>query len=198
MAKRGGSGDLTEEHYQKGVKREIWLITLFTDPRVYNSYEEEIARLRQQLEQAHARGGQPHPQQPQPPPAAAHPSQQPPLSSSLPPTTQSATREVHHPHHQPTPPPPPPNLGPAGSNYFGGIMNNPHDSPRTAQQQPGLATPPAHHNQQSYPGYPPSATPQQQQHPGYPNGSAPAMHHPSAATSSQGKQESSIVYINMY
>lgn len=166
---------MTEEHYQKGVKREIWLTTLLTDPRVYNSYEEEIARLRQQLEQAHARGGQPHPQQP-------------PLSSSLPPTTQSATREVHHPHHQPTPPPPP-NLGPAGSNYFGGIMNNPHDSPRTAQQQPGLATPPAHHNQQSYPGYPPSATPQQQ-HPGYPNGSAPAMHPPSAATSSQGKQES--------
>ncbi|KAI7882006.1 WD40 repeat-like protein [Lichtheimia hyalospora FSU 10163] len=141
-------------------------------------YEEEIARLRQQLEQAHARGGQPHPQQP-PPPSQPPP----PPSSSLPPTTQSSTREVPVHHHTP----PPPNLGPAGSNYFGGIMNNPHDSPRTAQQQPGLATPPAHHNQPAYPGYPPSANPQQQQqqHPGYPNGSAPAMHHPPSTASSQ-------------
>ncbi|KAI8075368.1 WD40-repeat-containing domain protein [Gilbertella persicaria] len=81
-------------------------------------YEDEIARLRQQIE---ARGGNAsHPGIPLP----GHPQQQPPHPQQPPHTQQQA--------HQP----PPPNIGP-GSNYFGGIMNA-HGN----QAPPGLVAPP--------------------------------------------------------
>ncbi|OAD04104.1 hypothetical protein MUCCIDRAFT_48518 [Mucor lusitanicus CBS 277.49] len=85
-------------------------------------YEDEIARLRQQIE---SRGGHPgmslsgHPQQP------PHPQQQQQPQQPHPQQQQQS--------HQP---PPPPNIGP-GSNYFGGIMNA-HGN----QGPPGLVAPP--------------------------------------------------------
>ncbi|KAI7869368.1 WD40-repeat-containing domain protein, partial [Spinellus fusiger] len=97
-------------------------------------YEDEIARLRQQLEQAQARAGNgngngnSHPDMVAGPPASG----------------------LH--------PPPPPNIGP-GSNYFGGIMN----AHGQGQGPLGLVAPPQM-NEASYPpsappSVPPSAPP---------------------------------------
>ncbi|KAG0172658.1 general transcription repressor [Apophysomyces sp. BC1015] len=106
-------------------------------------YEDEIARLRQQLEQAtQARGG--HPGMPSSGP----------MSSGM-----------HPPQHQP----PPPNIGP-GSNYFGGIMNahgNNQNPGLVAPPQMGEQPP------QGHPGFPSSQAPPPPTSAGYMNGSIP-------------------------
>ncbi|KAG2225136.1 hypothetical protein INT45_011819 [Circinella minor] len=174
---------------------------------IKDQYEEEIARLRQQLEQAQqARGGgggggggpqQQSLQQHRPPPPRTQ--QQP--------STPAAPSPHHHSQQQGGPP----NIGPGSSNYFGGIMNtqqqqqhngsNNNSTNNNSNPPPsshGLAAPPQsshsqmHDSQQQqqhhqYPGYPPS---QQQPPPptssaGYMNGS-PNMHPPQQPQSGPG------------
>ncbi|CDS03858.1 hypothetical protein LRAMOSA06813 [Lichtheimia ramosa] len=134
--------------------------------RLKEHYEEEIARLRQQLEQAQGRGGNGNVPTTSTP---THRSQAPhtPTTASMHPSTQS-------------PVPPPPNLGPSSSNYFGDIMST---SSGTATTSVATSQPPPSHEQQ-YPGYPPYH--QQQHHPppppptsiGYTNGSSPRISAP--------------------
>lgn len=138
------------------------------------SYEEEIARLRQQLEQAQGRGGNGNV------PTASTPTHR----SQAPHTPTTASM------HQSTesPVPPPPNLGPSSSNYFGDIMSTSSGSgsaPTTAAVATSQPPPPPPHEQQQqqYSGYPPYH--HQQQHPpppptsmGYTNGSSPRISAP--------------------
>lgn len=113
----------------------------------FHSYEEEIARLRQQLEQAQARSGQ------QP---AARPGSAAPPNAAAPPE-----------HHPPTAAGGPPPIGP-GSGYFGGIMNAQQHGSSSTQSNLG---PPTQMLDQSpqYPGYahshPPTSRPPQPQGP---------------------------------
>ncbi|KAI8099356.1 WD40-repeat-containing domain protein [Halteromyces radiatus] len=95
-------------------------------------YEEEIARLRQQLEQAQSR--------------ANHP-----MATPKTPMSSSPSNVGHPSSHQP----PPPNIGP-GSNYFGGIMNA-HGN----QGPPGLVAPPqmGEPSPSHHPGYSPAPPP---------------------------------------
>lgn len=140
---------------------------------MFYSYEEEIARLRQQLEQAQGRAG-----------------------NGNVPTASTPTHRSQAPHtpsmHQSTgsPVPPPPNLGPSSSNYFGDIMSTSSGSgsaPTTAAATVATSQPPPPHEQQQqqqqqYSGYPPYH--HQQQHPppptsmGYTNGSSPRISAP--------------------
>ncbi|KAF7727927.1 proteinral transcription repressor [Apophysomyces ossiformis] len=123
-------------------------------------YEDEIARLRQQLEQAQARAG--HPSMPGSVPGGIHPSQQP-----------QQPQQQQQQQQQPTPP----NIGPA-SNYFGGIMNA-HGN----NQPPGLVAPPQMgENQHS--GYPSSA--QHGPPSGYVNGSGAPTAPPQGLPSGHG------------
>ncbi|KAI8642050.1 WD40-repeat-containing domain protein [Parasitella parasitica] len=120
-------------------------------------YEDEIARLRQQIE---SRGGHPGI------PLSGHPQQQPhPQQQQQPPHPQQQQQS-----HQP----PPPNIGP-GSNYFGGIMNA-HGN----QGPPGLVAPPQMAEQS--PNGPQQVPPPQ--HGGYPSSQPPPPQPPSAASSS--------------
>ncbi|KAI8983592.1 WD40-repeat-containing domain protein [Pilobolus umbonatus] len=101
-------------------------------------FEDEIARLRQQIE---ARGGHPNTS------LTIHP-QQPPQTQSQTPQPPQTAQTPQKLKQQPTPP----NIGP-GSNFFGGIMNN-HGN----QGPPGLVAPPQlveQPPQQSTQGYPP-------------------------------------------
>ncbi|CAO3608301.1 unnamed protein product [Cunninghamella echinulata] len=108
-----------------------------TQQNIKKHYEEEIARLRQQLDQAQSRNGGNHPM--------SNPNNS--ISSSNP-------SNIPNPSHQA---PPPPNIGP-GSNYFGGIMNA-HGN----QGPPGLIAPPQMNEPPSssshHPGYPPPGPP---------------------------------------
>ncbi|KAI9473547.1 MAG: WD40-repeat-containing domain protein [Benjaminiella poitrasii] len=130
-------------------------------------YEEEIARLRQQIE---SRGG--------------HPGM--PMTSS-----SGSSHPSQHPHSsQPPPPPPPtahppsvapPNIGP-GSNYFGGIMNA-HGAgaatsgglvaptPMNEQQQPPNGSQPLPPHASVYPSSQPPYMSQQPQQPQQPSSS---------------------------
>jgi glucose repression regulatory protein TUP1 len=91
------------------------------------SYEDEIARLRQQIEARS--GGAIHPGMPLP----GHP----PSQQQQPPHPQQQQQSPHPQQQLPrSHQPPPPNIGP-GSNYFGGIMNA-HGN----QGPPGLVAPP--------------------------------------------------------
>lgn len=119
-------------------------------------YEEEIARLRAQLEQAQARTGGHPAMPPSSGPSSVHP-QAPP--SHQPPQQQQ-------PNH-----PPPPSIGP-GSNYFGGIMNTHGNG--SNQGPSGLMAPPQMGDHPpppppQHPMYPPSS----QAPPGPPPGGAP-------------------------
>ncbi|KAI9491939.1 WD40-repeat-containing domain protein [Zychaea mexicana] len=98
-------------------------------------YEEEIARLRQQLEQAQVRAGQHAPM--------------PPSSSSN--NNSNSNNNSSGSHPQPPPPAPPshhqqqqqpPSIGPGSSNYFGGIMNAHGNGNSQGPPPPGLMAPP--------------------------------------------------------
>ncbi|KAI8149839.1 WD40-repeat-containing domain protein [Fennellomyces sp. T-0311] len=120
-----------------------------TQQTLKEQYEEDIARLRRQLEQAQSRAGV----------------QQPPVQHrAVPPPSNNSG---HHPPGQQQPAPP--NIGP-GSNYFGGIMNAQHHN-GSSTSQPSLAAPPQLDQPSQYPGYPPSQ--QQGPPPPPPSSSAP-------------------------
>lgn len=92
-------------------------------------YEEEIARLRQQLEQVQSRS-----------------SNHPPIVAPAP---MSSPANLGHPSSSQQPPPP--NIGP-GSNYFDGIMNA-HGNNQGAS--PGLVAPSQMTGDNHHPAYPP-------------------------------------------
>ncbi|KAI8575534.1 hypothetical protein K450DRAFT_261385 [Umbelopsis ramanniana AG] len=115
-----------------------------TQQNVKKQYEEEISRLRQQLDQARA----------------GHP----PLSSgSVPPAQQSHPSQQHS---QPAPP----NIGPA-SNLFGGIMNSQGNTqgPPGLVAPPQMVDPNQQQGGQQHMGYPNSPQPPSS----YPNGPSP-------------------------
>ncbi|KAI8137735.1 WD40-repeat-containing domain protein [Fennellomyces sp. T-0311] len=131
-------------------------------------YEEEIARLRQQLEQAQVRAGHPP---------------MPPGSSSNSNSNSNNTSNAAHPpppHHQQQQQQQqqqqPPSIGP-GSNYFGGIMNAHGNG--SSQGPPGLMAPPQAGDHALPPHYPPSSQappPPPGSAPGYMNGSSQAKY----------------------
>ncbi|ORZ20762.1 WD40-repeat-containing domain protein [Absidia repens] len=143
-----------------------------TQQSLKKHYEDEIARLRQQLEQVQSRPNN-------------HSMVTP--TAAMPPSSPAG---VAHPAAHPAPPPSsssshqspiPPNIGP-GSNYFGGIMNA-HGN----QGSPGLVAPPqmGEPSPSHHPGYPPSGPPPSQTGPppppGYMNGS-PSTNHSTPAS----------------
>ncbi|SAM09359.1 hypothetical protein [Absidia glauca] len=101
-----------------------------TQQSLKKQYEEEIARLRQQLEQVQSRS-----------------SNHPPIVAPAP---MSSPANLGHPSSSQQPPPPP-NIGP-GSNYFDGIMNA-HGNNQGAS--PGLVAPSQMAGDNHHPGYPP-------------------------------------------
>ncbi|KAI8339360.1 WD40-repeat-containing domain protein [Chlamydoabsidia padenii] len=94
-----------------------------TQQGIKKHYEEEIARLRQQLEQAQSR-------------TPNHP-----MITPNPPMSSTSAPMGHPPSHQSLPP----NIGP-GSNYFGGIMNahGNQGPPSLVAPQSGEVSPPQH------------------------------------------------------
>ncbi|KAI7859057.1 WD40-repeat-containing domain protein [Circinella umbellata] len=126
-------------------------------------YEEEIARLRQQLEQAQVRAGH----APPPQPGSNNNNGNSNNASHPPPPHQQSQQQGGQ--------QPPPSIGP-GSNYFGGIMN-PHGN-GNSQGPPGLMVPPPQQQQQQQPtggdhGVPPHYPPSSQAPPPPPPSSAP-------------------------
>ncbi|KAI8063171.1 WD40-repeat-containing domain protein [Gongronella butleri] len=152
-----------------------------TQQSLKKHYEEEIARLRQQLEQV--QGGRPASAAAAAAAAAANASQQSTPLSSTPLSSVNSTA--------------PPNIGPGGSNFFGGIMNA-HGAGAQQGGHPGLVAPPPmaaaandpHHAPPHGPpsgSAPPSATSAPPHHPygppppGYANGSPAAAQGPHSA-----------------
>ncbi|KAI9266657.1 WD40-repeat-containing domain protein [Phascolomyces articulosus] len=127
-------------------------------------YEEEIARLRQQLEQAQVRAGHPPP----PPPGSNSNNGNGNTNSPHPPPPHQQPQQQQQQQQQP------PSIGP-GSNYFGGIMNAHGNGNSQQQGPPGLMAPPQGGDHAVPPHYPSSSQapppPPPGSAPGYMNGS---------------------------